>query len=84
MKVLIQNPENSLYLEGLDRWSPNIGEAHDFGNSDNAIQYCAAHGIGPVHVVLQWAGLTHSIVIPVAAAHRQLEEGKGSRARKNA
>jgi len=84
MKVLIQNPENSLYLEGLDRWSSNVGDAFDFGNSDNAIQYCVAHGIAPVHVVLQWAGMPHTIVIPIAAGRQQSEETKAARARKHA
>ena len=83
MKVLIQNPENALYLEGLNRWSPNVGDAFDFGNSDNAIQFCAAHGIAPAHVVLQWSGVPHTIAIPIAAAN-QPPAGEKARARKHA
>jgi hypothetical protein len=83
MKVLIQNPENSLYLERLDHWSPNVGDAFDFGNSDNAIQFCAAHGIAPAHVVLQWSGIPYSITIPIAAANGR-PTGEKARARKHA
>jgi hypothetical protein len=83
MKVLIQNPENSLYLEGLNRWSHNVSDAFDFGNSDHAIQFCASHGIAPVHVVLQWSGIPYSITIPIAAANQGGGEEKG-RARKHA
>lgn len=84
MKVLIQNPENLLYLQGLGQWSTNVSEALDFGNSDNAIQYCAAHGIAPVHVVLQWEGMPNSIVIPIASVRPQSGEAKTTRARKHA
>jgi hypothetical protein len=67
MKVLIQNSDTLLYLESLDTWSPNIATAFDFGNSDHAIEFCAEHGIAPVQVVLQWAGMPYSISIPVVA-----------------
>lgn len=69
MKVLIQNPDNLLYLESLDRWSSDIQTAFDFGNSDEAIAFCAKHSIAPVQVVLQWEGMPHSISIPVVSRH---------------
>ena len=69
MKVLIQNPDNLLYLESVDRWSSDIRTALDFGNSDEAIAFCARHQIAPVQVVLQWEGLPYSISIPVVAQH---------------
>src|SRR3569832_1843403 len=80
-KGLIQNPENYMYLERLDHWSPKVGDAFDFGNSDNAIQFCTAHGIVPAHVVLQWSGIPYSIAIPIAAANRPA--GEKARARKH-
>jgi hypothetical protein len=67
MKVLIQNPDNLLYLESLDRWSADIQNAFDFSNSDEAIAFCAQHGIAPVQVVLQWEGMPYSIALPVLA-----------------
>jgi hypothetical protein len=84
MKVLIQNSENALYLEGLDRWSRDINEALDFGNSDNAIRFCAAHKIAPVHVVLQWSGMPYSIAIPIAVTHQQPDGDKAGRLRRHA
>ncbi len=84
MKVLIQNPENRLYFEALDQWSPDVGNAFDFGNSENAIEFCASHGIAPVHVVLQWSGMPHTIAIPIVAAHRSTNEEKVVRSRKHA
>jgi hypothetical protein len=83
MKVLIQNPENLLYLEEADHWSPDIQEALDFRNSDSAIQFCTAHGIAPVQVVLQWSGTPHSITIPIMASGHA-ESGKAGRSRKHA
>jgi hypothetical protein len=82
MKVLIQNPENLLYLEAQDRWSADVGNAIDFGNSDQAIEFCAAHSIAPVHVVLQWSGVPYSIAIPIAAARHQSQGEKAGRVRK--
>ena len=67
MKVLIQNPDNLLYLEALDRWSSDLTNAFDFGNSDEAIAFCTEHHISPVQVVLQWEGLPYSLSIPVMA-----------------
>jgi hypothetical protein len=84
MKVLIQNPENSLYLESLDRWCPNVNDAYDFGNSDHAIQFCVTHGIAPINVVLQWSGMPYTIAIPIAAAHQHSDREKNLRARKHA
>ena len=83
MKVLIQNPENSLYREEADRWSADVNNALDFGNSDTAIQFCTAHGIAQAQVVLQWSGTPHSITIPIGAA-RQTESAKAARVRKHA
>jgi len=84
MKVLIQNPENLLYLETSDRWSADVNNAIDFGNSDIAIEFCAAHSIAPVHVVLQWSGMPYSIAIPIAAAQQQPNGHKAARSRKHA
>jgi len=84
MKVLIQNPENLLYLEASDRWSADVSNAIDFGNSDNAIEFCAAHSIAPVHVVLQWSGMPYVIIIPIAAPHQQSNGQKAGRSRKHA
>ena len=82
MKVLIQNSENLLYLESVDQWSSDIKTAWDFGNSDEAIAFCALHHIAPVQVVLQWEGSPYSISIPVVARHAASAE-KVVRARKH-
>ncbi len=84
MKVLIQNPENLLYLEAQDRWSAEVEKALDFGNSDHAIEFCAAHRIAPVHVVLQWSGAPYSITIPIVTARHQPNGVKAGRVRKHA
>jgi hypothetical protein len=82
MKVLIQNSDNLLYLESHERWSSQIKNALDFGNSDEAIAFCNRHRIAPVQVVLQWEGMPHSISIPVMAQQMASAE-KMHRARKH-
>jgi hypothetical protein len=82
MKVLIQNPDNLLYLESVDHWSPDIKTAFDFVNSDEAIAFCARNQIAPVQVVLQWEGLPYSISIPIIAG-QQADGAKSVRARKH-
>jgi hypothetical protein len=82
MKVLIQNPDNLLYLESVDHWSSEIKTALDFGNSDEAIAFCALNHIAPVQVVLQWDGSPYSISIPVVARHQAAAE-KVVRSRKH-
>ncbi len=83
MKVLIQNPENLLYLEGLESWTPDGGNAFDFANSDNAIEFCVVHGIAPVHIVLQWSGVPYSITIPIEVPHHHPNAEKAGRVRKH-
>jgi hypothetical protein len=81
MKVLIQNSENLLYFQALDQWSVDSGNAFDFGNSDDAIRFCAAHDIAPVQVVLQWPGTPHSIIIPIVTSQTD-NAAKAARSRK--
>ena len=82
MKVLIQNRDTLLYLASPDLWSPEIKNAFDFGNSDEAIAFCSKHHIAPAQVVLQWEGLPHSISIPVFAQHKMPAQ-KTSKVRKH-
>ena len=82
MKVLIQNLDNFLYLESPDRWSSEINNAFDFGNSDEAISFCTRHHIAPVQVVLQWEGMPYSLSIPVVAG-QQMDAEKSPRSRKH-
>jgi hypothetical protein len=74
MKVLIQNPDTLLYLASPDLWCPEMKTAFDFGNSDEAVAFCAKHHIAPAQVVLQWEGLPYSISIPVFAQHQMAAE----------
>lgn len=73
-----------MYLEGQDCWSTEVGNAIDFGNSDNAIEFCAKHSITLVHVVLQWSGMPYSIAIPIAAAGHESYGAKPGRVGKHA
>jgi hypothetical protein len=72
MKVLVQNPENLLYFQGLNSWSAHIEEAYDFADSEVAITFCASHALAPVQVVLNWEGTGNSISLPVIAHHQKM------------
>ena|SRR6185437_7768269 len=65
MKVLIQNPDNLLYLGPSNEWLRDVGDAFDFRNSDNALEFCARNNIAPAQVVLWWDKNPYSISIPI-------------------
>lgn len=70
MKVLLQHQETGLYLKEPGVTTPDPGEAMDFLNSTQAIEFCAAHKIAGMQIVLRFQEQHHDIVLPVIAQRR--------------
>ena len=52
MKVIIRDLETGLYVTGLSSWTRAQSEAQGFKNSIAALEFCVAHKIHDVEILL--------------------------------
>ena len=71
MKVLLQHKESGLYLKEVGVTTRDRAEAMDFLSSTQAIEYCSAHRITGVQIVLRFDEQHFDIVLPMVMNHRQ-------------
>ena len=71
MKVVLQQKMSGLYLKGAGTWTPNTTDAMDFMSSSRVTEFCAAHKISGVQIVLKFEEQHYDIVLPMAAAERR-------------
>jgi len=65
MKVLLQHKETGLYLKAVGFTTPNSADALDFLSSSQAIEFCAAHKIVGMQIVLRFDEQHYDIVLPM-------------------
>jgi len=65
MKVLLQHKESGLYLKEHGVTTGNRAEAMDFLSSTQAIEFCAAHKITGMQIVLRFDEQHCDIVLPM-------------------
>jgi hypothetical protein len=65
MKVLLQHIESGLYLKEQGVTTGNRGEAMDFLGSTQAIEFCTAHKITGMQIVLRFDEQQFDIVLPM-------------------
>ena len=65
MKILVQNCLTHLYFKSLTEWTADPSEARGFLTSENAIVYCAKHGIPAVQIVLKFDPDRYDITVPI-------------------
>ena len=70
MRILLQQKSTGLYLKEIGEWTPNAAEATDFLSSTRAIDYCLAHRISDVHLVLKFEEQLYDIVLPMVGSRR--------------
>lgn len=70
MRILLQQKDSGLYFKEAGVWTPDAGEAMDFLCSTKAIDYCAAHHISGVQMVLKFDEEHAHIVMPMTADRR--------------
>jgi hypothetical protein len=54
MKIIIQHAVKQLYLKSSDAWVKDEGDARVFKNSLEAIDFCMAHNVKQVFIVLKF------------------------------
>ncbi len=65
MRVLVQQKDSGLYLQELNSWSRRSSEALDFLSSTAAIDFCLAHHVSGVQLVLKFDEQRYDIVMPL-------------------
>ena len=67
MKVLLQHKESGLYLKDVGLTTPSSADAMDFLCSTQAIEFCSAHKIAGMQIVLRFDEQHYDIVLPMLA-----------------
>ena len=70
MRILLQQKNGGLYFKAGGAWTRDAGEGVDFLSSSKAIEYCMAHHLAGVQVVLKFEEQNYDIVLPVADTPR--------------
>lgn len=65
MKVLLQHKESGLYLKDAGLTTPSAADAMDFLSSTQAIEFCTAHKIIGMQIVLRFDEQHYDIVLPM-------------------
>lgn len=68
MRILLQHKDTGLYFGDINSWCADASEAADFVSSTQAIEFCSAHKLGAVQVVLKFEDEKYEIVLPNVAA----------------
>lgn len=79
MRILLQEINNGLYFKENGVWTRDAVEGMDFLSSTKAIEYCMAHRISGVQLVLKFDEQLYDIVLPLAA-ERQLHPSRSGQA----
>ncbi len=79
MKVLLQHKESGLYLKDVGFTTPSAADAMDFLSSTQAIEFCSAHKITGMQIVLRFDEQHYDIVLPMMV-ERYLPQARAFRA----
>ena len=70
MKVLLQHKESGLYLKEIGVTTYDTLDAMEFLSSTQAIEFCAAHKIAGMQIVLRFHEQHYDIVLPMLMDRR--------------
>jgi hypothetical protein len=70
MKVLLQHKESGLYLKEVGLTTPTAADAMEFLSSTQAIEFCAAHKVVGMQIVLRFDEHHYDIVLPMLMDRR--------------
>ena len=73
MKVLLQHKESGHYLKEVGVTTDDRAEAMDFLSSTQAIDFCAAHKVKGMQIVLRFDEQHFDIVLPMTMNHRHTQ-----------
>jgi hypothetical protein len=66
MKIVIQHPQNLMYLSALHQWTSDARQAMIFETFRIAVDFCVTHKLGSVQIVLKAEDEESDIRIPLS------------------
>jgi hypothetical protein len=70
MKIVIQHPQNLMYLSALHQWTSDARQAMIFETFRIAVDFCVTHKLGSVQIVLKAEDEDGDIRIPLASPEK--------------
>ena len=65
MKILLQNVQTKLYFTREGVWTANANTAHDFGHSNQALDFARKSQLTAVQVVVKFEGTLWDEIVPL-------------------
>jgi hypothetical protein len=65
MKILLQHKRTLQYVQTLDAWTKRETEAHNFMDSQRAINFAHAHDLTDVYVTVTFPGNESGVSVPL-------------------
>ena len=82
MPVLIENPENGLYMNVASRWASKA-EAYDFRTPTLAIELCMMRRLRNVRIIVDLGDPENDFTLVVGGADQGTADSDGKRARRS-
>jgi hypothetical protein len=73
MKIHLQNCFTMLFYRSDGEWTGCLEEAHDFGSSARALDFCKELKPGEVQIVFKFGNSRYDMVYPVTEGCREKE-----------
>jgi hypothetical protein len=64
MKVVLQDVRSLKYVAGIGGWTADVGQARDFQEVPQALDYALGHRLANTRVVLKSANPSYDVVLP--------------------
>ena len=70
MKILLQHKRTLQYVQTVDAWTKSDAQAHNFFDSQNAIDFAHEHDLTDVCLTLKFLGGDPDVWVPLPAKPR--------------
>jgi hypothetical protein len=67
MKVLLRQPDTGLFYAGPNSWTMDVGAAHDFQETNRAIDEVSQSNLSAVEVLMQFENPTFEIPLKIVS-----------------
>jgi hypothetical protein len=74
MRILLQNPNNKLFVCRKDNWTPSAHLAHDFRHSQQALDFVRTQKLKDVQLVVKFDDAQWDEIVPLPLVVATLSE----------
>ena len=65
MRILLQNPQNKLFVSRNDNWTPSAHLAYDFRHSQQALDFVRTQNLKEVQLVVKFDDSQWDEIVPL-------------------